>query len=140
MPSIEYSSEAPLEEQLFTIGTTFTETITSRDFMKLSKVLTATFIRAPEWAHNTTKAYARLRRDMVAFFTTGTKEGRLAISDPELAAAQFCGLIKEVVFWPEIMAGQGSATSHERREAVKDAVAIFLSYYSDPEAEARWRP
>ncbi len=130
MPSYAYSAEKALEEQLLEIGTTFAETITDRDFMKLAKVVTACFIQLPEWGQTTMSAYARLRRSMIAFFKAGKRDGRLKISDPEWAATQFCGLIKEIVFWPEVMAGQQPATSRERRMAVEDAVAIFLNYYA----------
>lgn len=130
MPVHKYSKEKALEDQLLDIGNTFANTITGKDFMKLSKVVIACFIQSPEWAHNTMKAYARLRQDMIAFFKAGKKDGRLQIRDPEKAAAQFCGLIKEIAFWPELMAGQKPVTSRERSEAVKDAVAIFLDHYA----------
>ena len=130
MPFHAYSAEKGLEEQLLEIGITFAETITDRDFMKLAKVVTACFIQLPEWGQITMNAYARLRKSMIAFFKAGKRDGRLKIEDPERAATQFCGLIKEVVFWPEVMAGQQPVTSLERRRAVEDAVAIFLGYYA----------
>jgi len=126
----EYSKEKPLDEQLLAIGNTFAETITGREFMKLSKVVIACFIQSPDWAQNTMKAYSRLRRDMIAFLKAAKKEGRLKISAPENAAAQFCGLIKEIAFWPELMAGQEPVTTRERNAAVRDAVAMFLDHYA----------
>ena len=130
MPAYSYSEEKALEEQLLEIGTTFVETITDREFMKLAKVLIASFIQLPEWGQVTMRAHARLRRNMLAFFKAGKRDGRLKVGDPEWAATQFCGLIKEIVFWPEVTAGQEPATSRERRLAVEDAVAIFLSHYA----------
>lgn len=130
MPTHEYSDSKTLDEQLLEIGNTFATTITGRDFMKLSRVVISRFVQAPEWAQNTLKAHARLRQDMVAFFKAGKKDGRLRVNDPEKAAAQFCGLIKEIAYWPELMAGQKPVTSRERASAVKDAVAIFLGHYA----------
>ncbi|NEQ65836.1 MAG: TetR/AcrR family transcriptional regulator [Symploca sp. SIO2D2] len=129
MPSHEYSKEKPLDEQLLAIGKTFATTITGRDFMKLSRVVISRFIQAPEWAHNTLNAHARLRQDMIAFFKAGKKDGRLKIGNPEKAAAQFCGLIKEIAFWPELMAGQEPISTRERNATVKAAVEIFLDHY-----------
>ncbi len=129
MPAHEYSEEKELEEQLLAIGGTFASTITSKDFMKLSRVVISRFIQSPEWAHNTVKAHARLRQDMIAFFKAGKRDGRLRVNDPEKAAAQFCGLIKEIAFWPELMAGQKPVTTRERNAAVKSAVEIFLDHY-----------
>lgn len=132
MPVHEYSKEKALDEQLLQIGNTFATTITSPDMMKLSRVVVSRFTQSPEWAHYTIKAYARLRQDMIAFFKAGKKEGRLNIRDPERAAAQFCGLIKEIAFWPELMAGQKPVTTRERNAVVKDAVTIFLDHYQKP--------
>ena len=129
MPSHEYSPEKPLDKQLLAIGKTFATTITGKDFMKLSRVVISRFIQTPEWAHNTITAYARTRRDMIAFFEAGKKDGRLKISNSEKAAAQFCGLIKEIAFWPELMAGQEPLSTRERNAAVKAAVEMFLDHY-----------
>lgn len=130
MPTHEYSSVRTLDEQLLEIGNTFAETITGRDFMKLSKIVISRFIQSPEWAHYTLKAYARLRQDMIAFFKAGKRDKLLNVRDPEKAATQFCGLIKESIYWPELMAGQQPVTTRERNIAVKDAVAMFLCYYA----------
>ena len=130
MPVHTYSKDRPLEEQLLEIGTTFVETITDREFMKLAKVVTACFIQLPEWGQTTLKGYARLRKNLTAFIEAGKREGRLKVGDPAWAASQFCGLIKEIVYWPEVMAGQEPATARERRLAVEGAVAMFLSHYA----------
>ncbi len=129
MHAHEYSEEKPLEEQLLDIGNTFAETITDRKFMKLSRVVIARFIQSPELAHKTLNAYARLRRDMITFFKAGKKDGRLQITNPEQAATQFCGLIKEIAFWPELMAGQKPLSTRERKAVVKSAVEMFLGHY-----------
>lgn len=132
MPAHAYSDEKTLDEQLLQIGTTFANTITGRDFMKLSRVVISCFLQTPEWAYNTVKAHARLRQDMISFFKAGKKDGRLKITDPEKAAAQFCGLIKEIAYWPELMAGQKPVTTRERNAAVRSAVEIFLDHYRSP--------
>ncbi len=129
MPSHAYSRDLPLEEQLIAIGKTFAATITDREFMKLSRVVLARFIQSPERAQNTWKAHARLRRDMTALFIAGTKDGRLLIPDPDKAAAQFCGLIKEIAYWPELMAGQEAISVDDREAAVQSAVEMFLDHY-----------
>lgn len=130
VPAHEYSDKDDLGEQLLRIGTTFAETITSRAFMKLSRVVVSRFIQSPEWAQSTLKAHARLRQDMIAFFSAGKKAGRLRVDDPEKAAAQFCGLIKEIAYWPELTGGPRPATSRVRSVAVRDAVALFLDHYA----------
>lgn len=129
MPAHPYTPSRPLEEQLLEIGVTFAETITSPEFMKLSRVVLARFIQSPELGHKTLNAHARLRKDMLALFKAGKKERKLDIANVERAATQYCGLIKEVVFWPELMAGQKPLSAKEKKEAVGAATRIFLSYY-----------
>ncbi|MEM6733675.1 MAG: TetR/AcrR family transcriptional regulator C-terminal domain-containing protein, partial [Myxococcota bacterium] len=89
------------------------------------------FLQAPELGQRTEKAHQRLRHDMIALFKAGRRDGRLRVRNPERAAAQFCGLIKEVAFWPELMAGQTPLSKRERNATVRSAVEIFLSYYAE---------
>lgn len=126
----EYSAEEPLEEQLVRIGNTFAETITGRNFMKLSRVVISRFIQAPEWASTTLTAHAKLRTNLLSWMRSCKRDGRLDISNLDFAASQFCGLIKEIVFWPELMAGQRPASARDRTTAVKSAVAVFLAHYA----------
>ncbi len=130
MPSHEYDKEKSLEEQLLAIGHTFATTITDEGFIKLSRVVIGRFVQTSEdSAHKTAKAHARLRQDMIAFFKAGKRDGRLNITNPEQAATQFVGLIKEIAFWPAITAGQVPISSRERKTVVKSAVKMFLAYY-----------
>ena len=134
MPAHEYDQEASLEQQMLTIGYTFARTITRPEFMKFSRVVISRFIQAPEWAHNTNKAYDRLRHDMTTLFRVAQKDGRLQIADLGLAVTQFCGLIKENVFWPQLMAGQKSSSESELKSVVKSAVAMILDHYGVPQS------
>ncbi|MEM9552820.1 MAG: TetR/AcrR family transcriptional regulator [Acidobacteriota bacterium] len=132
MPFHGYSKDEPLEDQLERIGVTFAETITGEDFMKLCRVVVSRFIQAPEWAGVTLTAYAKLRVNLRSWLKACEDDGRLQIPDFDRAETQFCGLIKEFVFWPELMAGQEPASSSERNTVVKSAVDVFLTYYGAP--------
>lgn len=129
MPKYTYSEEKELNEQLFDIGMIFVETITEEKFIKLSKVVVSHFIQAPEWTHNTITAHSKTRRNMLHLFEEATKAKKLKMKNIDFAAAQFCGLIKELIFWPELMAGQKSATKKEKEMVVQSAVDLFLSHY-----------
>lgn len=129
MPSHSYDKEKGLEEQLLEIGNTFATTITDEGFIMLSRVVIGRFIHTSDSAQKTARAHARLRQDMIAFFEAGKRDGRLNIPNPEQAATQFAGLIKEIAFWPPVTAGQALITSRERRAVVKSAVEMFLAHY-----------
>ena len=132
MPFHAYSTDEPLEAQLQRIGMTFAETITGQDFMKLCRVVTSRFVQAPEWASTTLEAYAKLRKNLRSWLESCLQDGRLQILDLDRAETQFCGLIKELVFWPELMAGQEPVSSRERGVVVESAVEVFLAFYRSP--------
>lgn len=52
--------------------------------------------------------------------------GRLRIENPTLAAQQFLGCIKEVLFWPRML---GLTPLHPPQAVVDEAVATFLARY-----------
>ncbi|MDB9515559.1 TetR/AcrR family transcriptional regulator C-terminal domain-containing protein [Roseofilum reptotaenium CS-1145] len=55
--------------------------------------------------------------------------GALRRSDPEFAASQLLGLVKNFFFWPEFLLGE-KLTSEG---VMQDCVAMFLSHYkTDP--------
>ncbi|MFG1201942.1 MULTISPECIES: TetR/AcrR family transcriptional regulator [Xanthobacter] len=54
-----------------------------------------------------------------AYFATLAGEGRLATSDPQLAAAQFLGAIKEPLFWPRVL---GVPVAFDASAAVERAI------------------
>ena len=129
LPFHEYSKDEPMEEQLKRIGNTFAETITGRDFMKLSRVVLSRFIQSPEWASTTLTAHAKLRANLTSWMKSCKRDNRLVITNMDRAASQFCGLIKELIFWPELMAGQRPASSKDREAAVTSAVKMFIAFY-----------
>lgn len=129
MESFEYSSEEPLERQLEVIGRIFADTVTGEDFMNLSRVVISRLIRSKEWAEAAFEQQGELRANITRWINAGNKDGRLNVPNPDKAAAQFVGLIKEVVFWPELMWGQEAATPLERDEAVRSAASIFLDHF-----------
>ena len=79
-----------------------------------------------------------------SFFSSGRDPARLAvvqflrklhdadtlgILDPELAAAQFIGLINESILWPRVVGGGKSLSKGRRRHVVEQAVQTFLCRY-----------
>ncbi|MFG1361304.1 TetR/AcrR family transcriptional regulator [Xanthobacter pseudotagetidis] len=59
------------------------------------------------------------------YFSTLAREGRLAPgADPELAAAQFMGAIKEPLFWPRVL---GVPVAFDAEATVERAIAATLA-------------
>lgn len=129
MDTYSYSKDRSLEDQLKAIGQIFADTVTGSDFMKLSRVVISRFIQSPEWGRSAYDQQAKLRKNLMRWIHDGREDGRLNVPDAEMAAAQFCGLIKELVFWPELMWGQKASTKAQRHAAVASAVDVFLAHF-----------
>ena len=57
------------------------------------------------------------------------RRGTLAITDADLAAQQFLGMIDETVLWVRVMGDSAALTQAKRDLVVEQAVAIFLGFY-----------
>ena len=69
------------------------------------------------------------------YFTTLAREGRLAAGvDPELAAAQFMGAIKEPLFWPRVL---GVPVAFDADATVERAIAATLASEAQPFGNVR---
>lgn len=55
--------------------------------------------------------------------------GTLTITNADLAAQQFLGMIDETVLWVRVMGDSSPLTEEKREEVVNQAVAIFLNFY-----------
>ncbi len=130
MPYYEYSSKQPLKPQLERIVEAFTRTITAREFVKLSRVVVSHFISHPKWGSSTYDQHNIPIKNLIDWLTAANQDGRLSINDPERAATHLYGMIKELVYWPELMWGQAPATTNERKDAIQSSVAIFLNHFS----------
>ena len=62
-------------------------------------------------------------KGLTAYFTVLAAEGRLAVADPALAAAQFLGAIKEPLFWPRVL---GVPVAFDAGQTVERAIDAVL--------------
>lgn len=129
MRTVEYTRAESLDHQLETIGSIFAETITARDFIKLSRVVVSHFISQSKWGKSTYEQQTIPRKNLIEWISSAKDDGRLSVRDTASAAAQYSGMIKELVYWPELMWGQAPASPGQRKVAVESATAIFLDHF-----------
>ena len=126
---VEYSRVSPLAGQLKVIGGVYAATISAGDFIKLARVLIAEAIQNPAFSRATMVEQHRLRQNIVSWIKAGKTDGRLSVQNPDLAAAQFCGSIRELAFWPQLMGGQPPISVQQRQALVNTSVEVFLGHY-----------
>ena len=125
-----FCAETALDKQLFVVGKKFAEAISSDEVMKLARVVISRFIQDPELAKSTLDKQSKLTERVVGWMGEAKKSGALKVSDPAFAAAQFTGLIKSFVFWPQLIGSLAPLSTRDRNKVVKCTVEMFLSRYS----------
>jgi len=58
--------------------------------------------------------------------------GSANVDDPDVAAAQFLGMISTVVFGPRLVHGNWSLTEEETRKVVDESVRTIVARYAAP--------
>ncbi|MDJ1183676.1 TetR/AcrR family transcriptional regulator [Roseofilum casamattae] len=130
MSDYVYMPELPLAEQLFDIGKAIAQTLTSDDFMQLSRAIVSRFLQSPDIAESTFREHDKFNSGLIAWIEAASQDNRLAITNAEFAATQFTSLIKAFVFWPQLIGNQAPVSEEECDRIIQSAVALFLSYYS----------
>ncbi|MEU4718100.1 TetR/AcrR family transcriptional regulator C-terminal domain-containing protein [Nonomuraea dietziae] len=58
--------------------------------------------------------------------------GSADIDDPDLASAQFLGMIASAIFWPRLTHGTWSITKEEQSRAVDEAARTIAARFATP--------
>ena len=125
-------SERPAEEALLEIGSTIAEFWVPEETVAFLRMVISESIHFPELAESFfTFGRGSARRAIVEYLSTLRGSNGWNIPDPDLAAAQFIGLINEPLLSSRVI-GAGKSPSKERRKhVVQDAVLTFLARYQE---------
>lgn len=118
------------ENILLEIGNAIADLWVTEESVAFGRMIIAESIHFPELAETFYKMGRRpARRAIVKHLVSLGETGGFDFPDPELAAAQFAGLINEPLLWPRVLR-EAKAPSKERRSyAVAEAVETFLCRY-----------
>ncbi len=124
-----YDAKRTLKEQLYATMRQEVDIILSEKFMKLARVVTSELIRTPATAHTFWEDMHRKKTAAFFWLKDAIADGRLNISSTEIATRQLGGLLKEFIFWPQLLGGQKVPSKSEIDEILNSAIDIFLNYY-----------
>lgn len=115
---------------LIVLGLAYAELLTRPRMEELLRVVIAESPRFPElrertFDFGTLPVLAALRRYFIAESAAGTAN----VDDPDVAAAQFLGMIATVVFWPRLVHGNWSLSEEETRQVVEEAARTMVARY-----------
>lgn len=124
-----YDSSTSLESQLKLMAMEHIAVHTSDAFMKFARISAPQFIFSPELASTSFDEFSKSREGLVKWIKAADKDGRLSVSDPKRAAAQFLGLLNVQMFWPQLLGGQKTPSKPELKEIVASTIGMFLDHY-----------
>ncbi|HEY1176256.1 MAG TPA: TetR/AcrR family transcriptional regulator [Phytomonospora sp.] len=116
---------------LAALGRAYAELLTRPRMVGLMRALIAESARFPElrertFDFGTLPVIAALGRFLRAAHTAGTAD----IEDPDVASAQFLGMIASAIFWPRLMHGTWTITDDEQLHAVDEAARTIAARYA----------
>ncbi len=131
-PNSEFAVPPPgdFHAGLVALGIAYAELLTRPRMADLIRAVIAESPKFPElrertFDFGTLPVLAALGRYFRAENAAGTAE----VDDPDVAAAQFLGMIATVVFWPRLVHGNWSLSEDETRRVVEDAARTIVARY-----------
>ena len=126
---LTYDPKRSLKEQFYTIIRGEMDIILSKKFMNLARIVTSELIRTPATAHTFWEDVHKKKTATFFWLKDAIADGRLNIPSTEVATRQLGGLLKEFIFWPQLLGGQKAPSKAELDEIVSSAIDMFLNYY-----------
>lgn len=125
--TVTYTPGEPIAPQLAALAWSEGRILTSEPCMRMARMVMGETMRDPDLAAALNARVGKLAvfRNFIA---AAHADGALNAPDPDLAAAQFLGLIKSQGFWPQITTGT-AVTTEAMRHIVDSTVRMFISTY-----------
>lgn len=132
---LPYDPDLPIRDALIRLGWAEGDLMISPCFMSLARMVMSETIRDPELAEDMNQRMTKLSV-FTEFVERAMNEGKLAADNPEVAAAQFLGLIKSQAFFPNIHVGR-VPDREEVAAIIETSVDMFLARYGVKAAAGR---
>lgn len=124
-----YSRTHRLRPQLIRIATHEVEAFSSETHLTTIRMLLAEAFRSPEIAQKALQDLPANGGALFKWITAGIDDGRLQVTDPQLASLQLMSLLKGVLFWPRAMSAQPALSKKQQGDIIASAVDMFLDHY-----------
>ncbi|MCL9803536.1 TetR/AcrR family transcriptional regulator [Pseudomonas sp. AKS31] len=128
-PSVVYSRDQPLREQLRQMLQAKVQLMADENFLTLARVAIAATIHSPERAQNMIERMGEREEGLTVWIRAAQADGRLKPVDPEFAAHQVQGLLKTFAFWPQMSMGRAALDVDMQKNVAESALEMFLSRY-----------
>lgn len=118
------------EQVLVEIGESIADFWATQEAVAFLRMIISESMHFPELAESFfTFGQGAARRAVIDYLTILRDSKKLSVADPDLAAAQFIGLINEPLLSSRVINGGKSASIERRKQVVLEAVYTFLARY-----------
>ncbi|VEF12435.1 TetR family transcriptional regulator [Pseudomonas fluorescens] len=128
-PSVTYSRDQPLSDQLRQILQEKVQMMADENFLTLARVAIAATIHSPERAQNMIERMGEREEGLTVWIRAAQADGRLKPVNPEFAAHQVQGLLKAFAFWPQMSLGRAALDPDTQNTVAESALEMFLARY-----------
>jgi len=128
-PSVTYSRDQPLSDQLRQILQEKVQMMADENFLTLARVAIAATIHSPERAQNMIERMGEREEGLTVWIRAAQADGRLKPVNPEFAAHQVQGLLKAFAFWPQMSLGRAALDPGMQNTVAESALDMFLARY-----------
>lgn len=127
-----YDPALPIRDTLIRLGWAEGELMTNPCIISLARMIMSETIRDPELARDMNSRITK-QKDFAEVLMRATRDGKLTVQDPAVAASQFLGLLKERAFFPNILSDHVPDRA-ELKQIIEESVDMFLARYGVPSA------
>jgi len=112
----------------------------AEDFLALARVIVSRFIQRPEMAKQAFQDEPVCHNALVRWMERAAEDGVLRIPDTDLAAKILMGLVKELFFWPTLIADESVADQETEELFIEEVAQMFVMRYQVPNCETTKLP
>ncbi len=124
-----FQTGKPFAEQLVEALDSYVAAISTDEFIGLSRVMMAEFLRNQEVSRKVLERSEMQNAEFVALVSSAMDAGEIRAADPVYATTQLVSLAKASLFWPKLLLGAPLPKASEVRAVIEDSVAMFLNHY-----------
>lgn len=127
---LEFQPDVPPDRQLLGFATRFVDMLTAPYTVSLARVALAEMLRSPAVAARVYGLIRARQAGLCDWLEAADRHGCLAVTDSQVAADQFLGVLKAFAFWPHTLGGQAVPDVAQRQAIAAQAVELILRRYA----------
>lgn len=130
LPDLDFEVGQDMEQVLTDHANAVIDLLNAESFQALARVALSRFLSDPTVAQQTIGDHRRFQQKLTDWVKAGMKAGCLKKEDPVWVTSVFTGLLKEFVFWPQVISGEPPLSAAKRRKLIRWVVGIFLDRFA----------